>query len=176
MSLNNGNHKIEAELQPATLPEVELRLHAARLYVDEKRGVAEIATLLGLSRMRVYNLLNALSLTPRLMLDLQLNDVLENSVNTLAALSERMKEDATTRGGDVKERETDAKVYATLFDRTMPLMDSYMKHRPSFLKTGPQQLLDLPSQTAQELDRADSGSGDPSPTGSSGSAEGSPSA
>jgi hypothetical protein len=172
MSLN-GNHRIEVELQPANLPEVELRLHAGRLYVDEKRGVAEIATLLGLSRMRVYNLLNALSLTPRLMLDLQLNDVLENSVNTLAALSERMRDDATTRGGDVKERETDAKVYATLFDRTMPLMDAYMKHRPAFLKAG--ELLP-PSQAVPSSDQGDSKSGDPSQAGSSESAEGSPSA
>jgi len=174
MSLNNGNHKIEVELQPASLPEVELRLHAGRLYVDEKRGVAEIATLLGLSRMRVYNLLNALSLTPRLMLDLQLNDVLENSVNTLAALSERMREDATTRGGDTKERETDAKVYATLFDRTMPLMDSYMKHRPSFLKAGPELL--PPSPAVPSSGQGGSESGDPSPTGSSESEAGSPSA
>jgi hypothetical protein len=152
MSEQNGNSNGKM-IAPgrAPLTEVELRFHAGRMYMEEQRGVSEIAAELGLSRMRVYNLLNALSLSPKLMLDLQLNDVLENSVNTLAALSERMRDDASVRSGPdpieatlrQKERETDAKVYATLFDRTMPLMDSFMKHRPAFLKATPPQTLEL---------------------------------
>lgn len=144
----HSNGKKVQTVAPTSLSELALRVQICAMRVDEKLSVPFIADQMGMTHEQVYSILNSRSKVRQLAIEHQLNDILTNSVNLLAALTNRMLRAAT---GELdltpSEREVDSLVYRSAFDRTMPLLDVYFKQRPAQL--GPE--LEVPADSDGEV-------------------------
>jgi len=107
-----------------------------RLYLDERLPVSEIARLVGISRSRVYAYLERINASRPITVDVYLAEIIHNSLQILANLSEQFLRDTELPDGKrptLSQRRGEVMLFGLLFDRVTRFLADYYRNSPPAL-------------------------------------------
>jgi transposase-like protein len=111
---------------------MEQRIRILKMYFEEQKPVPQIAKELGLSRTKVFAEINTAGKSMQVQLDAQIANIVRDSVSALAAMADEIKVDAEQASESVdvsvlRKRQATVSMYATMYDRVLPLVTEYWK-------------------------------------------------